>query len=166
MNLSTLRSSREKLAAGGKSSGPISFMKGLDASAGSIKSGGSTRRAACMRVLDIDHPDIKEFIDCKKDAEQKAHALIDAGYSGAFNVAGGAYDTVPFQNANHSVRVTDDFMQAVESDGPWQTKFRLSGQARRHLQGPRPHARHRRRHLGLRRPRHAVRHHHQRLAHL
>ena len=125
VNLSTLRSSREKLAAGGKSSGPISFMKGLDASAGSIKSGGSTRRAACMRVLDIDHPDVKEFIDCKKDAELKAHALIDAGYSGAFNVAGGAYDTVPFQNANHSVRVTDEFMQAVESDGPWQTKFRL-----------------------------------------
>ena len=102
-------------------------MKGLDASAGSIKSGGSTRRAACMRVLDVDHPDIKDFIDCKKDAEQKAHALIDAGYSGAFNVAGGAYDTVPFQNANHSVRVTDDFMQAVEADAAWDTKQRLNG---------------------------------------
>ena len=126
VNLSTLRSSKERLAAGGKSSGPISFMKGLDASAGSIKSGGSTRRAACMRVLDIDHPDVKDFIDCKKDAEQKAHALIDAGYSGAFNVPGGAYDTVPFQNANHSVRVTDDFMQAVESDSAWQTKFRTT----------------------------------------
>jgi len=127
LNLSVLRSSKEKLAAGGRSSGPISFMKGLDASAGSIKSGGSTRRAACMRVLDIDHPDIEDFIDCKKDAELKAHALIDAGYSGAFNVVGGAYDTVPFQNANHSVRVTDDFMQAVEDDGPWDTKFRTSG---------------------------------------
>ncbi len=127
LNLSPLRSSKEPLEAGGRSSGPISFMKGLDASAGSIKSGGSTRRAACMRVLDIDHPDIKDFIDCKKDAEEKAHALIDAGYSGAFNVPNGAYDTVPFQNANHSVRVTDDFMQAVEADAAWDTKFRLSG---------------------------------------
>jgi len=129
LNLSVLRSSKEPLEAGGRSSGPISFMKGLDASAGSIKSGGSTRRAACMRVLDIDHPDIKDFIDCKKDAEEKAHALIDAGYSGAFNVPNGAYDTVPFQNANHSVRVTDDFMQAVEADGPWDTKFRLTGKS-------------------------------------
>ncbi|MDQ2687331.1 MAG: vitamin B12-dependent ribonucleotide reductase, partial [Armatimonadota bacterium] len=129
LNLSPLRSSKERLEAGGKSSGPISFMKGLDASAGSIKSGGSTRRAACMRVLDISHPDVKEFINCKKDAEEKAHALIDAGYSGAFNVPGGAYDTVPFQNANHSVRVTDDFMQAVETDSAWDTKFVTSGKS-------------------------------------
>ena len=127
-NLSALRSSKEPLAAGGRSSGPIAFMKGLDASAGSIKSGGSTRRAAKMVILDADHPDIQEFVDCKKDAELKAHALIDAGYSGAFNVANGAYDTVPFQNANHSVRVTDQFMQAVEADGPWETKFRTSGE--------------------------------------
>ena len=126
-NLSPLRSSKEPLSAGGRSSGPIAFMKGLDASAGSIKSGGSTRRAAKMVILNADHPDIQEFIDCKKDAELKAHALIDAGYSGAFNVAGGAYDTVPFQNANHSVRVTDEFMQAVEADGPWETKFRTDG---------------------------------------
>ena len=80
-----------------------------------------------MVILNADHPDIQEFIDCKKDAELKAHALIDAGYSGAFNVSGGAYDTVPFQNANHSVRVTDEFMQAVEADGPWDTKFRTDG---------------------------------------
>jgi len=126
-NLSPLRSSKEPLSAGGRSSGPIAFMKGLDASAGSIKSGGSTRRAAKMVILNADHPDIQEFIDCKKDAELKAHALIDAGYSGAFNVSGGAYDTVPFQNANHSVRVTDEFMQAVETDGPWETKFRTDG---------------------------------------
>jgi ribonucleoside-diphosphate reductase alpha chain len=80
-----------------------------------------------MRVLDVDHPDIIDFISCKKDAEEKAHALIEAGYSGAFNVINGAYDTVPFQNANHSVRVTDDFMQAVESDGMWSTKLRTTG---------------------------------------
>ena len=127
-NLSALRSSKEPLTAGGRSSGPIAFMKGLDASAGSIKSGGSTRRAAKMVILDADHPDIQEFVDCKKDAELKAHALIDAGYSGAFNVSNGAYDTVPFQNANHSVRVTDQFMQAVEADGPWETKFRTTGE--------------------------------------
>jgi len=124
LNLSTLRSSKEPLEAGGRSSGPISFMKGLDASAGSIKSGGSTRRAACMRVLDVDHPDIMKFIECKKDAELKAHALIDAGFSGAFNVENGAYDTVPFQNANHSVRVNDEFMKAVETDSSYDTKFR------------------------------------------
>lgn len=129
VNLSVLRSSREPLAAGGRSSGPVSFMKGLDASAGSIKSGGSTRRAACMRVLDVDHPDVVDFINCKKDAEEKAHALIEAGYSGAFNVVNGAYDTVPFQNANHSVRVTDDFMRAVESDGMWSTSFRTTGKS-------------------------------------
>ena len=127
VNLSQLRGSNEPLEAGGRSSGPVSFMKGFDASAGSIKSGGSTRRAACMRVLDVDHPDVKEFINCKKDAEEKAHALIDAGYSGAFNVPNGAYDTVPFQNANHSVRVSDEFMQAVESDTDWQTRNRLNG---------------------------------------
>ena len=129
LNLSVLRGSREPLAAGGRSSGPISFMKGLDASAGSIKSGGSTRRAACMRVLDVDHPDVMDFINCKKDAEEKAHALIEAGYSGAFNVPNGAYDTVPFQNANHSVRVSDEFMQAVEADRSWETKERLTGKA-------------------------------------
>jgi ribonucleoside-diphosphate reductase alpha chain len=128
LNLSVLRSSKEPLTAGGRSSGPISFMKGLDASAGSIKSGGSTRRAACMRVLDVDHPDIVDFITCKADAEKKAHALIEAGFSGAFNVLNGAYDTVPFQNANHSVRVSDDFMKTVERDGTWQTRFRISNE--------------------------------------
>jgi ribonucleoside-diphosphate reductase alpha chain len=127
VNLSCLRASKEPLEAGGRSSGPVSFMKGLDASAGSIKSGGSTRRAACMRVLDVDHPDITDFINCKKDAELKAHALIEAGYSGAFNVVGGAYDTVPFQNANHSVRVTDEFMQAVENDASYMTRYRING---------------------------------------
>ena len=121
VNLSSLRSSKEKLSAGGYSSGPVSFMKGFDASAGSIKSGGSTRRAACMRVLNVDHPDIIEFIASKAEAEKKAHALIEAGFTGAFNVPGGAYDTVPYQNANHSVRATDDFMSAVEKNSDWQT---------------------------------------------
>ncbi len=115
-NLSSIRSSREPLAGGGTASGPVSFMRGYDAFAGVIKSGGKTRRAAKMVILNADHPDIVDFINCKADEEQKAWALIDAGYDGAFNVRGGAYDSVFFQNANHSVRVTDEFMQAVTED--------------------------------------------------
>jgi len=121
-NLSTLRSSRELLAGGGTASGPVSFMKGYDAFAGVIKSGGKTRRAAKMVMLDIDHPDIQDFVNCKADEEKKAWALIDAGYSGEFNVPGGAYDSVFFQNANHSVRVSDEFMRAVLADEDWQTR--------------------------------------------
>src|SRR5215510_686999 len=113
-NLSTLRSSRELLAGGGTASGPVSFMKGFDAFAGVIKSGGKTRRAAKMVILNADHPDILQFIRCKASEERKAWALIDAGYDGGFNVVGGAYDSVNYQNANHSVRVTDDFMSAVQ----------------------------------------------------
>ncbi|MFQ5526697.1 MAG: vitamin B12-dependent ribonucleotide reductase [Thermoanaerobaculia bacterium] len=120
-NLSTLRSCRENLKGGGTSSGPVSFMKGLDAFAGVIKSGGKTRRAAKMVMLDISHPDIVEFIECKSTEEKKAWALIDAGYDGGFNVPGGAYDSISFQNANHSVRVSDEFMQAVEEGGDWTT---------------------------------------------
>lgn len=120
-NLSVLRSSREGLKGGGTASGPVSFMRGFDAFAGAIKSGGKTRRAAKMVILDAAHPDVEEFIECKADAEKKAHALIEAGYSGAFNVAGGAYDSVFFQNANHSVRATDAFMQAVEQGGDFST---------------------------------------------
>ena len=120
-NLSTIRSSKEKLQGGGTASGPVSFMKGYDAFAGVIKSGGKTRRAAKMVILDVDHPDIVDFITCKADEERKAWALIDAGYDGGFNVPGGAYESVFFQNANHSVRVTDEFMQAVESGGQWTT---------------------------------------------
>jgi ribonucleoside-diphosphate reductase alpha chain len=120
-NLSPIRSSKEPLAGGGEASGPVSFMKGYDAFAGVIKSGGKTRRAAKMVILDVDHPDIVEFINCKADEEKKAWVLIDAGYSGEFNVPGGAYDSVFFQNANHSVRVTDDFMRAVPSDDAWHT---------------------------------------------
>ena len=121
-NLSPIRSSREELAGGGTASGPVSFMKGYDAFAGVIKSGGKTRRAAKMVILDAEHPDILEFIQCKAKEEKKAWALIDAGYSGEFNVPGGAYDSVFFQNANHSVRVTDEFMRAVSADGDWTTR--------------------------------------------
>jgi ribonucleoside-diphosphate reductase alpha chain len=127
-NLSSIRSSKEPLAGGGTASGPVSFMRGYDAFAGVIKSGGKTRRAAKMVILNTDHPDIVEFINCKADEEKKAWALIDAGYDGAFNVRGGAYDSVFFQNANHSVRVTDEFMRAVTEDREWQTRFVISGE--------------------------------------
>ncbi len=126
-NLSTLRSSREPLAGGGTASGPVSFMKGYDAFAGVIKSGGKTRRAAKMVILNVDHPDVLEFITSKADEEKKAWALIDAGYSGEFNVHGGAYDSVFFQNANHSVRVADEFMRAVLAGGEWSTRAVTTG---------------------------------------
>jgi ribonucleoside-diphosphate reductase alpha chain len=126
-NLSTLRSSREKLSGGGTASGPVSFMKGFDAFAGVIKSGGKTRRAAKMVILNADHPDIVEFINCKAEEEKKAWALIDAGYDGGFNVPGGAYDSISYQNANHSVRATDDFMRAVLEDKEWWTKAVTTG---------------------------------------
>ena len=119
-NLSSIRSSRELLAGGGTASGPVSFMKGYDAFAGVIKSGGKTRRAAKMVVLNVDHPDILDFITCKVDEERKAWALIDAGYDGSFT--GPAYSSVFFQNSNNSVRVSDDFMRAVLDDGEWQTR--------------------------------------------
>jgi ribonucleoside-diphosphate reductase alpha chain len=128
-NLSTLRSSREHLNGGGTASGPVSFMRGFDAFAGAIKSGGKTRRAAKMVILNVDHPDVVDFIDCKAVEEKKAWALIDAGYDGGFNVAGGAYDSVNYQNANHSVRVTDDFMNAVARDGEWSTRSVTNGRA-------------------------------------
>jgi ribonucleoside-diphosphate reductase alpha chain len=127
-NLSSIRSSKEPLAGGGTASGPVSFMRGYDAFAGVIKSGGKTRRAAKMVILNSDHPDIEEFISCKADEEKKAWALIEAGYDGSFNVRGGAYDSVFFQNANHSVRVTDDFMRAVAEDREWHTRYVIGGQ--------------------------------------
>jgi ribonucleoside-diphosphate reductase alpha chain len=126
-NLSSLRSSREHLNGGGTASGPVSFMRGFDAFAGAIKSGGKTRRAAKMVILNIEHPDVVDFIDCKAIEEKKAWALIDAGYDGGFNVVGGAYDSVNYQNANHSVRVTDDFMNAVLRDGEWHTRAVTDG---------------------------------------
>jgi ribonucleoside-diphosphate reductase alpha chain len=121
-NLSTLRSSRESVSGGGTASGPVSFMRGYDAFAGVIKSGGKTRRAAKMVILNVDHPDIMEFIHCKVEEEKKAWALIDAGYDGGFNVPGGAYDSIFYQNANHSIRATDEFMRAVVDDKEWFTK--------------------------------------------
>jgi ribonucleoside-diphosphate reductase alpha chain len=126
-NLSAIRSSREHLAGGGTASGPVSFMKGYDAFAGVIKSGGKTRRAAKMVILNVDHPDIEDFIHSKAGEEKKAWALIDAGYSGEFNVHGGAYDSVFFQNANHSIRVTDEFMRSVVGDGEWITRAVTTG---------------------------------------
>ncbi len=119
-NFSTLRSSKENLNGGGTASGPVSFMRGFDAFAGVIKSGGKTRRAAKMVILDVSHPDIQEFVQCKAHEEIKAWALIDAGYDGSFN--GEAYSSVFFQNSNNSVRVTDDFMQAVIHDRNWELR--------------------------------------------
>ena len=119
-NLSTIRSAKEVLRGGGTASGPVSFMKGYDAFAGVIKSGGKTRRAAKMVILNADHPDIIEFINCKVDEERKAWALIDAGYDGSFT--GPAYSSVFFQNSNNSVRASDDFMRAVVDGGTWRTR--------------------------------------------
>lgn len=131
-NLSTLRSSWETLSGGGVASGPVSFMEGYDAFAGATKSGGTTRRAAKMNVLNMDHPDVYElrngrsgFIQCKSDAENLAHDLYETGkYSAEWNSPGNVYDLVGFQNANHSVRAPDSFMKAVEGDGEWSTRYR------------------------------------------
>jgi ribonucleoside-diphosphate reductase alpha chain len=126
VNLSRLRSSKERLAGGGTASGPVSFMRAADASAGVIKSGGKTRRAAKMVVLNIDHPDILEFITCKAEEERKAWALIAAGYDASLD--GPAYSSVFFQNANNSVRVTDEFMRAALEGRPWQTRYVTTGE--------------------------------------
>jgi ribonucleoside-diphosphate reductase alpha chain len=126
VNLSALRSQREKLSAGGTASGPLSFMKAADASAGVIKSGGKTRRAAKMVVLNADHPDIVDFIKCKVEEEKKAWALIEAGYDASLD--GPAYGSVFFQNANNSVRATDKFMEAIVNDANWQTHFVTDGE--------------------------------------
>ncbi|MFA5239137.1 MAG: vitamin B12-dependent ribonucleotide reductase [Phycisphaerae bacterium] len=125
-DLSTLRSSKEKLSGGGRPSGPLSFMRVYDQVAAVIKSGGKTRRAAKMQSLKIGHPDIKEFITCKAEEEKKAWALIEAGYDGDYNQQ--AYSSVMFQNSNLSVRVTDEFMQAVEKDATWATRAVTTGE--------------------------------------
>jgi len=125
VNLSRIRSSKEPLAAGGIASGPVSFMRGFDSFAGAIKSGGATRRAAKMVILNADHPDIKEFIWCKAKEEEKAHKLIEMGYDDSID--GEAYQSVQFQNANNSVSVTDEFMRGVVEDRAWQTRAVTSG---------------------------------------
>ena len=126
INLSKIRGSMEHLSRGGTASGPVSFMRGADAWAGSIKSGGGTRRAAKMVVLDIDHPDIREFIWCKAKEEDKAAALRDAGFD--MSIDGDGFHSIQYQNANNSVRVTDEFMRAVENDEDWQLIGRVSGE--------------------------------------
>src|SRR6266511_373937 len=125
VNLSKLRSSKEQLSKGGYASGPVSFMRGADASAGTIKSGGKTRRAAKMVVLDIDHPDVEEFIWCKAYEEEKARVLEAAGYDMSLDSPDWA--SIQYQNANNSVRVTDGFMEACEADGDWNLTARTDG---------------------------------------
>jgi ribonucleoside-diphosphate reductase alpha chain len=125
VNLSKLRSSKEQLSKGGYASGPVSFMRGADASAGTIKSGGKTRRAAKMVILDADHPDIEEFIWCKAKEEEKARVLEAAGYDMSLDSPDWA--SIQYQNANNSVRVTDAFMEAVESDADWSLTARTDG---------------------------------------
>src|SRR6266576_1436087 len=125
-NLSPLRSSTEGLSGGGTASGPLSFMKGFDAFAGVIKSGGKTRRAAKMVILNIDHPDIVDFIECKQKEEAKAHALVAQGYDGS-HPDSDAYSSIFFQNANNSVRVTDDFMVAVRRDTDFSARAIVDG---------------------------------------
>jgi adenosylcobalamin-dependent ribonucleoside-diphosphate reductase len=126
INLSNIRGSMEPLAKGGTASGPVSFMRGADSWAGTIKSGGKTRRAAKMVVLDVDHPDIREFIWCKAKEEDKAAALRDAGFD--MSIDGDGFKSIQYQNANNSVRVTDEFMQAVEEDGEWRLLARSTGE--------------------------------------
>jgi ribonucleoside-diphosphate reductase alpha chain len=126
INLSKIRGSMEPLAKGGTASGPVSFMRGADSWAGTIKSGGKTRRAAKMVVLDVDHPDIREFIWCKAKEEDKAEALRDAGFD--MSIDGDGFKSIQYQNANNSVRVTDEFMQAVEDDGEWNLTARATGE--------------------------------------
>src|SRR3954468_16292540 len=126
INLSRIRGSMEPLGKGGTASGPVSFMRGADAWAGTIKSGGKTRRAAKMVVLDVDHPDIREFIWCKAKEEEKAAALRDAGFD--MSIDGDGFYSIQYQNANNSVRLSDDFMHAVENDAEWHLTSRVTGE--------------------------------------
>src|SRR5438445_82401 len=125
INLSGLRSSREHVTAGGLASGPVSFMRGADSVAGTIKSGGKTRRAAKMVVLNVDHPDIEEFIWSKAKEERKAYSLGEAGYD--VSLDGDAWISIQYQNANNSVRLTDEFMRSALDDGEWRTRYVQTG---------------------------------------
>ena len=152
INLSNIRGSMEPLSKGGTASGPVSFMRGADSWAGTIKSGGKTRRAAKMVVLDVDHPDIVEFIECKAKEEDKAEALRDAGFD--MSIDGEGFTSIQYQNANNSVRVTDDFMHAVDEDGEWRTLARATGEPiGEPLQARERHAQDRRGRVALRRSR-------------
>jgi ribonucleoside-diphosphate reductase alpha chain len=131
INLSNIRGSMEQLKKGGTASGPVSFMRGADAWAGTIKSGGKTRRAAKMVVLNVDHPDIEHFVTCKADEEKKAGALRDAGFD--MSIDGDGFTSIQYQNANNSVRVTDDFMEAVEAGEDWDLLARTSGETTKTL---------------------------------
>ena len=126
INLSNIRGSMEPLKKGGTASGPVSFMRGADSWAGTIKSGGKTRRAAKMVVLDVDHPDIRDFIWCKAKEEEKAEALRDAGFD--MSIDGDGFISIQYQNANNSVRVTDEFMEAVEADESGDLTARTTGE--------------------------------------
>ena len=163
VNLSRIRSSHELLKGGGTASGPVSFMRGADASAGTIKSGGKTRRAAKMVILDADHPDVEDFIWCKAIEERKARVLRDAGFD--MDLDGADSHSTQYQNANNSVRVTDEFMEAVIDGRDWNLTARTDGSVDPHGAGPRPVPPDRPLRLGVRRPGPAVRHHHQPLAH-
>src|SRR4026208_1623608 len=136
LNLSKLRSSKEQLSKGGYASGPVSFMRGADASAGTIKSGGKTRRAAKMVILNVDHPDIRDFIWCKANEEQKARALRDAGFD--MDLDGKDSASIQYQNANNSVRVTDEFMRAFEQDQDWKLKAVMTGETVDAVRGREP----------------------------
>ena len=164
LNLSRIRSSKELLSSGGNASGPVSFMRGADASAGTIKSGGATRRAAKMVVLDVDHPDVEDFIETKVKEEEKIRALRDAGFD--MDLGGDDITSVQYQNANNSVRVNDEFMKAVETGA--QVRPARPHDRRGHRGGRRQVAlpQDGRGRLGLRRPGHPVRRHDQPLAHL
>ena len=164
INLSNIRGSMEPLTKGGTASGPVSFMRGADAWAGTIKSGGKTRRAAKMVVLDVDHPDIEHFIWCKADEEKKAEALRDAGFD--MSIDGEGFTSIQYQNANNSVRVTDDFMEAVAAGEDWHLTARIDRRIGEDAGRARADEPDLRRRLALRRSRHPVRHHDQPLAHL
>ena len=162
VNLSNLRASTEPLDGGGTASGPVSFMRGADASAGTIKSGGTTRRAAKMVVLDIDHPDIEHFIWCKAREEKKVLALEAAGFD--MGLDGADSFSVQYQNANNSVRVTDEFMHAVVNDDEWHLTARTTGEVVESVRARALFDQVARGRVGVRRSRHPVRHHDQPVA--
>ena len=163
-NFSHIRAEGESLSGGGKSSGLMSFLKVGDRAAGAIKSGGTTRRAAKMVILDVDHPDIEAFVNWKANEEDKVRALVAAGYDSDFN--GEAYATVSGQNSNNSVRLSNEFVQAVLDDADWDLTARTDGRVMKTDQGPRPVAPGRRGGVEVRRPRGPVRHDHPGVAHV